>query len=155
MVVEDPQSLSDGSSSSERSWFPDRSLPEMSTTPIQNGLSSTSRDWLSFLFMTLGWFLFLSSIIGFWRVKRWEQTVTGPQQTAVTGAPTVEQIEEDHQLRHNLQRIFGIPFTHQPREDELSRVHQVDENPATPSALQIQNVRQARFARDLEAAGLV
>jgi hypothetical protein len=51
-IVEDPQSLSDGSS--VRSWIPDRSLSAMSTSPIQTGLSSASKDWLSFLFMTLG-----------------------------------------------------------------------------------------------------
>jgi len=135
-IVEDPQSLSDGSSS-ERSWFPDRSL---STTPNQIGLSSTSKDLLSFLFMTLGWFLLLSSIIGFWRVKRWEQTVAGP--------PTVEQLEEDQHLRHNLQRIFGLP------QDIPSSVPQDEENPAPPSALSIQHERQARLLRDLEAAGL-
>lgn len=52
-IVEDPQPLSDGYSS-ERSWIPNRSLTAMSTTPIQNGMSSASRDWLSFLLMTLG-----------------------------------------------------------------------------------------------------
>ena len=52
-IVKDPQSLSDGSAS-ERSWIPDRSLSAMSTTPNQNSLSPASKDWLSFLFMTLG-----------------------------------------------------------------------------------------------------
>lgn len=90
--------------------------------------------------------MLLSSIIGFWRVKRWEQTVSGP--------PSVAQIEEDQQLRQNLQRIFGIPFT-QADEDDASRVHQDEENRATPSSLPIENERQARLTRDLEAAGLV
>ena len=94
-----------------------------------------------------GWFLLLSSVIGFWRVKRWEQTVASP--------PTVEQLEEDQHLRQNLQRIFGIPFS-QPLEGNQSRVHHDEENPATPSALPMQSIeRQARLARDLEAAGLV
>lgn len=87
--------------------------------------------------------MLLSSIIGFWRVKRWEQTVTGP--------PTVEQLEEDQRLRHNLQRIFGIPL----HEDDASRVPQDEENPATPRVLPTQNERQARLARDLEAAGFL
>ena len=46
-IVEDPQSLSDGSLS-------DRSITAMSSTPNQSGLSPASKDWLSFLFMTLG-----------------------------------------------------------------------------------------------------
>ena len=95
-----------------------------------------------------GWFLLLSSIIGFWRVKRWEQTVAGPP-------ATVERLEEDHQLRQNLQRIFGIPIT-QPHEDNQSRVHQDEENPATPSAPPMQSTdRQAMLTRDLQAAGFM
>ena len=43
----------------------------------------------------------------------------------------------------------------QPREDDTSRVHHDEENPATPSTLPTQNGRQVRLARDLEAAGLV
>ena len=52
-IVEEPQSLSDGSSN-ERSWISYRGITAMSTTPIQEGMSSTSKDWLSFLLMTLG-----------------------------------------------------------------------------------------------------
>ena len=52
-IVEDPQSLSD-ESLSDRSWILDRSLSSMSASPNQSGLSSASKDWLSFLFMTLG-----------------------------------------------------------------------------------------------------
>lgn len=37
----------------------------------------SSRDWLSLLFMTLGWFLLLSSLVGFYRVKRWEYSIRG------------------------------------------------------------------------------
>ncbi|KIJ70086.1 hypothetical protein HYDPIDRAFT_53379, partial [Hydnomerulius pinastri MD-312] len=29
-------------------------------------------EWLSFFLMTAGWFLLLTSSLGFWRVKRWE-----------------------------------------------------------------------------------
>jgi len=144
-VVEDPQSLSDGSIS-ERSWI-HRSLTAMSSTPNQNEMSSASKDWLSFLFMTLGWFLLLSSIIGFWRVKRWEQTVTSPV--------TVAQLEEDQQFRQNLQRIFGIPFTQTHEDSNQSSVHQDEENPATPSALPIQSAERQRLHRNLEAAGFM
>ncbi|KAF8293610.1 hypothetical protein DL93DRAFT_2033336, partial [Clavulina sp. PMI_390] len=34
--------------------------------------SLTTGDWLSFMLMTLGWFLLITSMLGFWRVKRWE-----------------------------------------------------------------------------------
>lgn len=32
-------------------------------------------DWLSFFLMTVGWLLFLTSVLGFWRVKRWEHSI--------------------------------------------------------------------------------
>ncbi|EIW82083.1 hypothetical protein CONPUDRAFT_42398, partial [Coniophora puteana RWD-64-598 SS2] len=33
---------------------------------------SATTDWLSFFLMTVGWFILLTSALGFWRVKRWE-----------------------------------------------------------------------------------
>ncbi|KIM29590.1 hypothetical protein M408DRAFT_33431, partial [Serendipita vermifera MAFF 305830] len=29
-------------------------------------------EWLALFLMTIGWFIFMSSLLGFWRVKRWE-----------------------------------------------------------------------------------
>jgi hypothetical protein len=55
--------------------------------------------------MTLGWFLLLSSIIGYWRVKRWEKSVRTP-----TLPPTAEQIERDQNIRRGLEEVFGISF---------------------------------------------
>jgi len=145
---EDPQSLSDGSSS-ESGWVSTRAqIP----TPTHNGMSPSSKDWLSFLFMTLGWFLLLSSIIGYWRVKRWEQSVRAP-----ATPPTAEQIEESQRLRQNLQRVFGISFV-QP-EDSQSSANQEEEDPTdpiNPSAVPTQGSgRQVRLARDLQAAGFM
>ena len=53
MNEEDPQPLSNGFSS-ERGpgWLSGRT--QTSTTPVNSGMSSASKDWLSFLFMTLG-----------------------------------------------------------------------------------------------------
>jgi hypothetical protein len=62
VTIEDPQSLSDGSLS-ERSWIPYRSVTAMSTSPNQTGMSTASKDWLSFLFMTLGKSDFLQCLI--------------------------------------------------------------------------------------------
>ncbi|KZT42884.1 hypothetical protein SISSUDRAFT_998101, partial [Sistotremastrum suecicum HHB10207 ss-3] len=38
-------------------------------------LGTTASSWLSFLLMTIGWFLLLTSVLGFWRVKRWERRI--------------------------------------------------------------------------------
>ncbi|KIM33151.1 hypothetical protein M408DRAFT_325964 [Serendipita vermifera MAFF 305830] len=32
-------------------------------------------DWLSFFLMTIGWLLFLTSLLGYWRIKRWERSL--------------------------------------------------------------------------------
>ncbi|TFY67699.1 hypothetical protein EVJ58_g1454 [Rhodofomes roseus] len=37
--------------------------------------SMGSRDWMSFLLIIMGWFLLVASIIGFYRVKRWEKSI--------------------------------------------------------------------------------
>ncbi|EJU06221.1 hypothetical protein DACRYDRAFT_42457, partial [Dacryopinax primogenitus] len=33
---------------------------------------SVANEWLSFFLMTIGWFVLLTSILSYWRVKRWE-----------------------------------------------------------------------------------
>ncbi|PPQ71189.1 hypothetical protein CVT24_010007 [Panaeolus cyanescens] len=93
-------------------------------------LSSTSKDWLSFLFMTLGWFLLLTSTIGFWRVKRWEQSVRTPPVP-----PTAEEAERDRNIRRNLEEVFGIQF-----DDTNASAQRMDD---------------ARLAINLRAAGLI
>jgi len=116
-IAEDSQSNGYSSERSEPGWDQDGTQ----TTP-QHGMSAASKDWLSFLFMTLGWFLLLSSIIGFWRVKRWEHSIRTP-----AAPPTTEQVEEDQHLRQNLQRIFGISFV----QSDQARAHQ-EEDPTDP-----------------------
>ncbi|KAH8118366.1 hypothetical protein DFH11DRAFT_1686547 [Phellopilus nigrolimitatus] len=37
--------------------------------------SETTTEWLSFLLMTIGWFVLLNSLLGFWRIKRWERSI--------------------------------------------------------------------------------
>ncbi|KZT41844.1 hypothetical protein SISSUDRAFT_1000236 [Sistotremastrum suecicum HHB10207 ss-3] len=40
-----------------------------------SALPSTSAEWIMFCVMTFGWFLLLTSILGFIRVKRWEKHI--------------------------------------------------------------------------------
>jgi len=37
--------------------------------------------------MTVGWFVLLTSLLGFWRVKRWERGIIASRETAVASAP--------------------------------------------------------------------
>ncbi|KAI0346172.1 hypothetical protein BDW22DRAFT_1352194 [Trametopsis cervina] len=93
----------------------------------------SSRDWVSFLLMTLGWFLLLSSLAGFYRVKRWERSIRGASQPAQT---------HDTESRRATDRmIFPMVFT-----------------PRTPAgheeAAELSEV-EVRLTRDLREAGLI
>ncbi|KDQ20758.1 hypothetical protein BOTBODRAFT_100830 [Botryobasidium botryosum FD-172 SS1] len=97
-----------GSSTSVNSRFHPRQLFTSSTPPtastsatpptpptLYNGTSvisgapspsdmeelSAATEWFSFILMTVGWFLLLTSLLNYWRVKRWERQV----QTASAG----------------------------------------------------------------------
>ncbi|KIM68826.1 hypothetical protein SCLCIDRAFT_1209033 [Scleroderma citrinum Foug A] len=55
--------------------------------------SPMATEWLSFLFMTAGWFLLLTSGLGFWRVKRWEKSILAPSAPTSDPPPPAT---EDH-----------------------------------------------------------
>ncbi len=131
--------------------------PTTAPTPDDVLPFDSSRDWLSFLFMTIGelssifgvgivspltlviftgWFLVLSSLIGFWRVKRWEQVLRTP-----AAPPTPEDLERERAVRRNFQDVFGIYLGEE--EEERNR------RPANSAEA------EARLARDLRAAGLI
>ncbi|KAH7884547.1 metal homeostatis protein bsd2 [Phlebopus sp. FC_14] len=120
------------------------SEPLLSTSPPSDAapdaqeniiLNITSREWLSFLLMTLGWFLLLSSLIGFWRVKHWESSIRAANSR---GPPTPEEIERDIAIRRNLAQVFGLPA--------------LEENEPLPPHVQLE---EARIEQDLRTAGLL
>jgi hypothetical protein len=55
--------------------------------------------------MTVGWFLFMTSLLQFWRVKRWERGIRASTQAA-------EVAPQDHQLLSNLQIALGLGAAH-------------------------------------------
>jgi positive regulator of sigma E activity len=112
--------------------------------PVET-VSTHTRDWLSILFMTLGWFLLLTSILGFWRVKRFESSI---RQRPNPNPPSAEEVERDRDLTHNLQEIFGIP---PPGE-----LHRNNNNQTTPQTPDLESWRRdENLHRDLRAAALV
>ncbi|PPQ67470.1 hypothetical protein CVT25_006011 [Psilocybe cyanescens] len=123
-------------------------VTDASTSTQVEVLSSTSKDWLSFLFMTLGWFLLLSSIIGYWRVKRWEKSVRTP----VT-PPSTEQLENDAAVRRGLESVFGISIGAPPGQQQ-SIVHG-DEFGNTIVIPSQRVLEDARLQRNLRAAGIL
>ncbi|KAI0650689.1 hypothetical protein C8Q79DRAFT_998480 [Trametes meyenii] len=64
-------------------------------------------EWLSFLLMTMGWFILLTSVLGFWRVKRWERGILSTQEE--TAAPaTPEEHARSAAIIHSIERAFGL-----------------------------------------------
>ncbi|KAH8106163.1 hypothetical protein BXZ70DRAFT_1004444 [Cristinia sonorae] len=45
-------------------------------------------EWLSFFLMTIGWFLLLTSLLGYWRVKRWESSILSSSTPAPAADPS-------------------------------------------------------------------
>ncbi|EIW57424.1 uncharacterized protein TRAVEDRAFT_169191 [Trametes versicolor FP-101664 SS1] len=112
----------------------------------------TSRDWVALILMTLGWFLLLSSAVGFYRVKRWENAIrvaSLPQEPL-----TPEQRRHDEQVRRNIEAAFGFGDL-DVDEDEHSR--ELEEENARRRAAQMAQMTEAelRVTRTLQAAGLL
>ncbi|KDQ59350.1 hypothetical protein JAAARDRAFT_192849 [Jaapia argillacea MUCL 33604] len=99
----------------------------------------TSREWFAFLLMTMGWFLLLSSLVGFWRVKRWESSIKASRNSVPL---TPEDVERDLAVRRNLELVFGITST-----GKENRRRSSDHRAALAA--------EERLARDLRAAGLL
>ena len=123
-------------------------------------LNVASREWLSFLLMTLGtywriilrhtmliycpplgWFLLLSSLFGFWRIKHWEASIRASQARA---PPTAQEIERDIVTRRTLENVFHLSG--------------LDDNDLIQDEMRIptrHELDEARLRRDLQNAGLL
>ncbi|KAJ8072697.1 hypothetical protein AAF712_008218 [Marasmius tenuissimus] len=147
------------------------------SAPIETGVSSggsapdpsptddiqldvvSPRDWLAFFFMTVGWFLFLTSCVGYWRVKRWESSIRASAAAPQPPQPlTPEQIAQDREMRRNLEAVFGISFDEEEESDArrnqpLHRI-QYDEHGRAVVIPSQAALDEARLERDLRAAGL-
>ncbi|KAH9481429.1 Metal homeostatis protein BSD2 [Psilocybe cubensis] len=144
-------SAGDGWDSPPAAPVPSDSVSDTSSTVQPEVLSATSKDWLSFLFMTLGWFLLLSSIIGYWRVKRWEKSIRAP----VT-PPSAEQVEHDAAVRRGLENIFGISIGGPPgQQQHQPTIIHGDEFGNTIVIPSQSALEDARLQRNLRAAGIL
>ncbi|KAF7330393.1 Metal homeostatis protein BSD2 [Mycena venus] len=98
-----------------------------------------------------GWFLLLSSFIGFWRIKRWESSIR-----ASSTPITAEDIERDAAVRRNIENVFGFSFGDEERGDRRQPVPvRRDENGTVVVIPTQELLEEARLARDLRAAGLL
>ncbi|PCH42490.1 hypothetical protein WOLCODRAFT_120648 [Wolfiporia cocos MD-104 SS10] len=113
-------------------------------SPVAFGVSS--KDWLSLLLIVLGWLLLLSSIFGFYRVKRWEKSI---RDSAHPPPPmSAEQLQHDAEVRRNIERVFGI-FDYPGVDDENEERRGMQQIP--PHIAEA----EARLQRDLREAGLL
>jgi len=70
--------------------------------------TDATTDWLSFFLMTIGWFILLTSLLNFWRVKRWERNILNSQrETTVSGRDAAGQ---SHVLSTHLHRFVSVPM---------------------------------------------
>lgn len=102
----------------------------------------TSRDWIALILMTLGWFLLLSSCVGFYRVKRWEASIRAasmPEEPV-----TEEQRAHDEQVRRNIEIAFGFADISDGGGQQERREEQEELSEA-----------ELRLTRTLQAAGLL
>ena len=98
---------------------------------MSDGMSSAEfnavTQWLSFFLMAVGWLVLLSSILGFWRVKRFERSIqqsnarSAQSNTAATPPPRLPPA-----AGRSLFSIFAIP---EEEEDSNSPVLLMPEDP--------------------------
>jgi len=140
---------------------PDGAMMGNSSAMVGNGstladmqVSYTGREWISFLLMTIGWFLLLTSIIGYFRVKRFELSVRASR--AAPPMLTPENIQHEVALRRNLEEVFGISVLFD------SAVAAAAPSPSTEQTADtaqqggiLQAIYEARLQHDLRNAGLI
>ena len=54
----------------------------------------------------VGWFILLTSLLSFWRVKRWERGILSPQHPAASR--TADESVRDQAVIANLEDVFGF-----------------------------------------------
>ncbi|KAH9063900.1 metal homeostatis protein bsd2 [Lactarius vividus] len=117
-------------------------------------------EWISFLLMTIGWFLLLTSMIGYFRVKRFEMSVRASRNG---GAPalTAEDIRRDMALRRNIEEVFGLSVVYESDGAAATAAaggfvppQGANANRVQPGGLPRSSI-EMRLENDLRAAGLL
>jgi len=101
----DPAADSPFGSTNNETWSSVESNNANDVTFIRPDMSALN-EWISFFFMTIGWFTLLTSLLGFYRVKRWERGILSPQQPATPR--TAAEVARENALLSHLQIAFGI-----------------------------------------------
>lgn len=91
--------------------------------------------------LVTGWFLLLSSMAGFYRVKRWEKSIRAASAVGAAPAPAPGPPVDDSQ---NMTRAFPEMFLFRSGDENDQRREERHLSPA-----------EERLARDLAAAGFL
>ncbi|RDB22805.1 Metal homeostatis protein BSD2 [Hypsizygus marmoreus] len=82
--------------------------PGMTEDQANQMVADATTEWLSFFLMTVGWFILLTSLLGFWRVKHWERGILASQQGSTT--PQIEN-PAPFTLISRMEHTFGLRGT--------------------------------------------
>jgi len=80
--------------------FSNSTLPSLTQEQASIIVADATTEYLSFFLMTIGWFILLTSLLGFWRVKRWERNIVNSQQPGASDSPRT--------ARSTFERAFGL-----------------------------------------------
>jgi hypothetical protein len=75
-----------------------------------NFANEATTDWLSFFLMTIGWFILITSLLNFWRVKRWERNILASQRETTVSARDAAGSSQSHPFSAQLHRMVGLPI---------------------------------------------
>ncbi|KAJ7368433.1 hypothetical protein DFH08DRAFT_762289 [Mycena albidolilacea] len=136
-------------------------------------VADATSEWLSFFLMTIGWFILLTSVLGFWRVKRWESGVLASQRDnpgapppQQSGGPFMAQFERGFGLRGMtrgdlFRQGLGFGPRHDEQEqgdaspDETEFMIPADTDPERVRQLEEAIRNERRLHAELRAAGLI
>lgn len=100
----DPAQPTPGAGANDNPILPAGPMPDDQTNAF--AVDATT-EWLSFFLMTVGWFMLLTSLLGFWRVKRWERGILASQRESnVTPRPTQA---AELAVVSRLEQMFRLP----------------------------------------------
>jgi|SRR6266850_76611 len=102
-----------------------------------------------------GWFLLLTSMIGYFRVKRFELSVRASR--TVPSSLSTEDIQRDVELRRNLEDVFGMSVVFDSESAAAAAANLAP--PHSPDAILhsgvFRAIEEARLQNDLRDAGLL
>ncbi|KAH6915324.1 metal homeostatis protein bsd2 [Coprinopsis sp. MPI-PUGE-AT-0042] len=71
-------------------------------------IADATTEWLSFFLMTIGWFILLTSLLGFYRVKRWEKGILASQQASQSREAPPQPAPSGRMFSNNLEQTFAL-----------------------------------------------